>query len=193
MPLLISDTGGSDFKILPQGQYVAICNMVVDVGIQDGGQYKNKQKLYIRWEIPDERVEWNKDGEDMSGPAVIGNFYTASLSEKSLLRPILEAWRGRAFTAKELAGFDIFSVLGKSCQLSVIHNEANNKTYANVKAVMALPKGMKPLVAENDLIKYSPGDEGQWEDLPEWLQKKINDGVKDEVELGEEPTDEVPF
>jgi hypothetical protein len=169
MTLNVSDTGGGDFKQVDQGTHMAICNMVVDLGIQDT-PYGTKHQLYIRWELPNERLEWEKDGEKLEGPMSIGSFYTASLSEKANLRRDLEGWRGRAFTPEELEGFDVFNVLGKGCQVSIIHND-NLK--ARVKGVSGWPKGVDKKEAENPLMKYSKEDPQQHDSLPEWLREII--------------------
>ena len=92
-----ADNGGKEFKKLPPGAHFAICNMMVDCGMQPGFQGKPQRKVYIRWEVPDERVTYEKDGVQHEGPCSIGKFYTLSLSEKATLRKDLENWRGRTF------------------------------------------------------------------------------------------------
>lgn len=178
MPLAVKDNGGKDFKKVPQGTHIAVCNMVVDLGIQPGGRYKPQHKVYVRWEIPAERVEYEKDGKHVDGAMSIGNFYTASLSEKAKLRHDLENWRGKAFTPEELAGFDLFNVLGVACQVVVTHTKgADGKDYANVTGVMGLPKGIPRPIAENKLVKYSPDEPVQWDEVPKWLQEKVSGRV----------------
>jgi len=166
--------GEKEFKLVPAGAHTAICNMVVDVGLQQTG-FGAKHKVYFRFELPGERVEWEKDGEKHEGPMSIGNFYTVSLSQKANLRSFLESWRGKPFTKDELAGFDLFNVLGAPCILNVVHNknEDTGKTYANIKAIMPLPKGVTRPKPENPILKYSPDSAGDLEKLPEWLRDKI--------------------
>lgn len=173
MAIKVSDTGGGDFKMVPQGTHIAVCNQVVDVGMQVTN-FGPKHKVFLRWEIPAERIQYG-DGNENEGPMVIGKFYTASLNEKANLRQDLEAWRGRAFTEQELAGFDLDNVLGAPCQISVVHNESNGKTYANVRSVTALPKGVDKPQPELELIKYGPEDQEQFDKLPDWLKKKIQE------------------
>ena len=104
----------------------------------------------------------------------IGCFYTASLSEKANLRRDLEGWRGRAFTPEELKGFDVFNVLGVPCQVTVTHND---KGKARVVSVSGWPKGVEKPKAENPLVKFSD-DEGNMDDLPEWLKEMVLGQVK---------------
>lgn len=138
----IAKEAGGGFAALPAGTYPAVCDQVIDLGIQPGGQYDPKQKIYIRWQVPGERVKWSDNGVEREGPAVIGRTFTLSLSEKSMLRPFLESWRGRAFTRAELNSFDVKAVLAAPCLISVIHEQGRDgREYAKVASAMQLPKG----------------------------------------------------
>ena len=176
MGCIVKEQGGS-FTLAPEGNHMAVCNMVVDIGHQETG-FGIKPKIYIRWEMPSERISYERDGETIEGPCTIGAFYTASLNEKANLRKDLESWRGRTFTKEELEGFDVFNVLGVACQITIIHRENNGKEYANVSTVVGLPKGVEAPEAENPLLKYSPDDPDSFHALPEWLQKKVQEGNK---------------
>lgn len=167
--------GGEDFKRCPAGSHLAVCNMVVDVGMQPGSRmYPNpKHKIYVRFEVPSERVEYEKDGRKIEGPITIGTYYTASMSEKATLRKHLEGWRSKKFTDAEAEDFDVAAILGKACMLSVVETESDGKTYSNIANIGAIPKGIPNLTAENPLLYYAPDDKSQHDKLPEWLQKKI--------------------
>lgn len=185
--IMARDSGGKEFKKLPPGAHFAICNMLVDCGLQPGFSGKPQRKVYLRWEAPDERVEWHdKEGKEHEGPCAIGRFYTLSLSEKAALRKDLENWRGRTFTDEELKGFDIATILGKCCQIMVTHAESGGKTYANITGIMGLSKDQRVRAntakAENPLLAYSveSHDPAIFAQLPEWIQKKINEQLNDE-------------
>jgi hypothetical protein len=200
-----ADNGGKEFKKLPPGAHFAICNMMVDCGMQPGFQNKPQRKVYIRWEVTDERVEYEKDGVKHEGPCSIGKFYTLSLSEKATLRKDLENWRGRTFTDQEAKGFNITAVLGKTCQLMVTHAESNGKTYANVTGIMGISKDQqaraKTAKPENDLIAFSVEDPDQeaYERLPNWLKEKVDGRIQEGREAavsdggGEDFDDSIPF
>lgn len=172
--------GGEDFKRCPAGSHLAVCNMVADVGLQPGSRmYPNpKHKIYVRFEVPAERVEYEKDGKKIEGPITIGTYYTASMSEKATLRKHLEGWRGKKFTDAEAEDFDVSAILGKACMLSVVETESDGKTYSNIANIGAVPKGLPPMQAENPLLYYAADDEKQFDKLPEWLQKKIGEQLK---------------
>jgi hypothetical protein len=128
---------------------------------------------------PKEIVITDGDGKERTGPAVIGKHYTLSLSEKANLRADLEAWRGKMFTETELAGFDVKSVLGKPCQLGVVHKSVGGKTYANIAALMGAPKGIAKPIASGPLLHYDIDNHDQkvFDQLPGWLQTVIKDRV----------------
>lgn len=185
MAIMAADSGGKDFKKVPPGCHFAICNMVVDLGVQESsyqGQSKTQHKVYLRFEVPDERVTYEKDGHEVEGPCSIGSMYTLSLSEKANLRKVLENWRGRPFTAEELKGFDITSVAGKCCQVMVQHQESGGKTYANITGVMGVSREQKERASkaksEVGVVVYSLDEpEANWDKLPKWLQEKVEDRV----------------
>lgn len=190
MALIVKDAGGG-FEPLEAGTYVARCITVVDLGIQQT-HFGGKEKVYIGFEVPEVRVQWKDDsGKDMEGPARIGSRYTLSINPKSILGQHLTSWRGRPFTDEERAGFDLFNVLGVPAMISVTHASKDNKTYANITAIMRLPKGMQCPPAESELVGYTPSDAariGAFDKLPEWLQKLCTEGHgKAAQSLGNEP------
>lgn len=206
MAIMASDTGGGkDFKKVPPGCHFAICNMVVDLGVQESsykGKAKKQHKIYLRWEVPDERVTYEKDGKEVEGPCSIGNFYTLSLSEKAALREVLENWRGRTFSPEELTGFDITTVAGKCCQIMVQHNESGGKTYANVTGVMGISREQKERAkaaqSEVGVVVYSlENPQANWEKLPNWLQEKIEGRIMpptvNKATAAPEFDDDIPF
>lgn len=209
MAILASDTGGGgDFSPMPAGNHIAICNMVVDLGNQlvRSERYgdKVKRQVWIRWETPMEEITFtDRDGNEKTGPRVIGQAFTLSLHENSALRPVLESWRGRAFTEEERRGFDVSKLLGVPCMVNVIHAESGGKTYANIGSVSPLPKGMDRPESKIGLLLYDDEHEGNFAQLPEWLQKKINEQVREETSTtnygggttgyGDDLDDDIPF
>jgi len=180
MALISKGTGGgSDFEPLPAGTHVARCVSVVDFGFQDT-PHGPKEKVYIGFEVPGVRVEWEKDGVKHEGPSLIGSTYNNSVHPKSVLGQHLVNWRGRDFTEEEREGFDLFTILGVPCMISVTHNVKGDKTYANVSGIMGAPAGVTVPPLEGELLKYSPNDPetaGNLSKLPEWMQKKCNESA----------------
>ena len=168
MSLTVNANGGSNIPPVAEGTHLAVCNMLIDLGLQTSEVYKNTtRKVLIGWEIPGETIK----AEDGEHPRTLSKRYTASLNESANLRQDLAAWRGRDFTAEELEAFDLRSIVGKSCLINVIHRDSNGKTYANIQNIMALPKGMekgklsdKPVVYDMDNDPISAVEE-----LPKWI------------------------
>lgn len=175
-----AEGGSSNFEPVPVGTHIARCVTVVDLGFQDT-PWGAKEKVYVGFEVPGVRVEWEKDDQKHEGPAIIGSTYTNSIHPDSNLGQALVSWRGRAFTEDEKAGFDLFTILDVPCMISVTHNTKGEKTYANIAAIMGLPKGTAAPNRETDILAYSPQDPekaGNFDKLPEWLRKKCEAGHK---------------
>jgi|TARA_R110000796_G_scaffold167313_4_gene284229 hypothetical protein len=166
MAILATNAGGGEFKQLDPGTYIARCINVWSIGTQYNKWHDNwNAKVILRWEIPEE--------EDSEGkPVTISAFYTLSLHEKSNLYKHLVAWRGRNFTPAELIGFDLKSVLGAPCLLTVTHTPDGKQ---KVGGVSKIGKGMNCPEAIHATSIYDPLDdvglEG-WNALPEWVQKQ---------------------
>jgi len=186
MSLIISESGNGKYaerKPLEAGAYAAVCDMIVDLGVQPspGGQFAPKRTLMVRFQIPSERVEITKNGETKSLPAVISRTLGLSLNEKATLRQLLQSWRGRAFTSDELKRFDLANVLGKPAFINVTHSVKGDKTYANLTSIMPLPKGMPAPTLESEALVYSTDtpDAAVFDKLPEWVQDKIANRILD--------------
>lgn len=184
MAIMATDTGGGDFTPVPQGTHIAICDQVIDLGKQliKSQMYGEsvKHQVYIRWQIPAERAQWEQDGEKKEGPAVIGKTYTVSLGEKAALRKDLQAWRGKPFTPDELKGFDISKLLGVPATITVTHTEKDGKTYSNIASVGGIPKGMPKPTHEGELLIYDNDNLGSFEKLSKRMQDRIKAQVIEE-------------
>ena len=186
MAIIATDSGGGgDFSPVPAGTHFAVCCMVADLGKQRVVSQmfgeSVKHQVYIRWQIPAERVEWEKDGQKYEGPAVIGKTYTLSLGDKANLRKDLQAWRNKPFTPDELRGFDIAKLLGAPASLTVTHDEKNGKTYANVVSLGGIPQGVEKPTLEGEAILYDADNMGTFEKLPKWLQEKVQQQLVEET------------
>ena len=173
-----AEGGGGGFEPVPVGTHIARCVTVVDLGFQDT-PWGAKEKVYIGFEVPGVRVKWTKDDKEYEGPAIIGSQYTNSIHPDSNLGQALVSWRGKAFSEDEKAGFDLFTILDVPCMISVTHNTKGEKTYANIAAIMGLPKGTPAPARETDILAYTPQDnekKANFDKLPEWLQKKCEAG-----------------
>lgn len=169
----LTATVGKERDLIEEGIFDGVCSKIIDLGTQYSETFKNSaHKIRIFWEIVGETIEIN--GEQM--PRLVSKEFTLSLNEKSKLRQALQSWRGKAFTAEELQGFDLKKVLGVGCQLQIIHKEGNNgTTYANVETILALPRG-RSVPAPKEITWFDfddPASYGVFEKLPRYMQEKI--------------------
>jgi hypothetical protein len=169
MTMKWQESGGTEFAQAPVGTTIARCVKVIDIGTQKGeyqGQTTIKRQCIIGWELPNVLMG---EGDHAGQPFVISKFYTASLSEKANLRKDLQLWRGKEFTSDELKGFDSANILGKTCMLSVIHND---KGKARVGGVMACPKGIEIPAQVNKSVYFS------LEEFESHVFDQLSDGIK---------------
>lgn len=192
MGLTVTKTGG-DFEIAPQGAFAARCCQVIDLGIvQSKGAYPKRQhEIRLAFQLSEKDLEGN--------PHLISQHFTASLSERAHLYKLLVSWRGRAFTAQELEGFDLKNVAGKPCLINVVHKQSGDgtRTYANIASISPLPKGMPDPDPVVELIVWEYGN--AISALPEWAHRLIGDDPSAEgvpVLPAGDPSldeDEIPF
>lgn len=214
MSLTISSSGGTSRPLTPAGTHIARCIQIIDLGTQHDsyeGKPRIQKKLRIVFELPNERAVFSDDkGEQCF---MIGKEYTASLGEKATLRHHLEGWRGKSFTDEELMAFDLKRIIGKPAMVTVVHQKSKDgsKMMDKIASVSAIPKTKPPMICpkqENPSLVYDieDGQHGNFEILPEWIQKKIlasdeisnpqpaDEGEPDNLDMGgegEEP--DIPF
>jgi len=186
--MIIKENKAASADPIPAGIAQAVFTQIIDLGTQEsvipGGGTKKARKLHITWELPHETMQTDK-GEKRRR---ISKRFTASLHKKSGLRAMLEGARGKPFTDEELkAGFDLKKVLGVNCQLAIVHEKVGDKTYANIKSVVPLGKGMSPVTPEAGLLMWEIPADGPIEfpqDLPEWLKDTIKESDEWQTKYG---------
>lgn len=159
MAIIASNSGGGTFTPHPEGQYPAVCADVQDLGLVQTtwqGQTKSKHMIYVYFYCGERK----EDGT----PLLVRERFTLSLNENARLRPFLENWRGRKFTAEEEKGFDVEKLIGAPAFLQIAHNAANDgKVYANVQTIMRIPQGLAAPTLPADFVRPSqrpPREEG---------------------------------
>ena len=167
-------------KLTPQveaGLHPAVAIGVYDIGHRMDIRFgKVKHEYVFVFELP-AAEPLVIDGETL--PRTLSTTLTASMGSKSNLRPLLEGWRGKAFTEEEANGYDITRILGAKAQVNVVHVERNGKTYANIKNVLPAPKG-STFAASTKPVAWSvtsldSAAELEQLDIPPWVKKKIED------------------
>lgn len=131
---------GQDYVPPPSGLQRAVCCDVVELGLVDTN-FGRKRKIKLCWQS-EHLMENGK-------PFLIQQRYTATLHPKGTLRPALESWRGKALTQQEAEDFDLEVLLGKNCQILIVHNTKDGTTYGNVQSIVPPPKGVPPLTVRD--------------------------------------------
>jgi hypothetical protein len=208
MPIIAKNEGGN-YKLVPANVYPARCINMIELGSQTSefqGQTKTARQVNIVWELPTELEVFHEDrGLE---PFVVGKTYNLSMHENANLRKDLESWRGKPFTEDEAKEFDITNLLGKQCQIQIIHKKSadGSKTYANINTITPLMKGVEmPLqINPSKILSFDDFDYKVYDELPEWLKKKIaespefkalkgyNESMPDTKHESTEPSD-LPF
>lgn len=142
MGVVVSANSGKVYTPAPVGAHQAVCVDIVDLGLVDTEYDKKKTQKHmvnLVWQI-------NEINDETGKRFIVRRRFTASLHEKATLRAVLESWRGRPFTNEELKGFDLDKVLLANGLVNIVHHTASDgRVFANVAAVMPLPKGMPKL------------------------------------------------
>lgn len=154
----LSDSGGKDFEIHPEGRFAARCIRVIGLGTQTS-QYLGQETVAKKVMLAFETSELMTEGQYKGQPFIITARYTASIHEKSNLGKLLKKWRGRDFTDEERKKFDIDTLAGLNCYIEVEHNaNGEGKTFANIDQIKKLPADVKPAKPFNKVMCFSPLD-----------------------------------
>lgn len=167
---------GAKVEPISAGMHTAVCYGVIDLGVQFSELWQKEQhKILIIWETDEEMT--TAEGEKK--PKSISKEFVLSLHEKSDLYKTLISWRGKAFTAEEMAGFDVSKVLGAPCLLNIVSVEKNDRTYANIGSITPLMKGQAVPELVNKKVFFELTEEtlGKIDDLPQWIGDKIKRSI----------------
>lgn len=187
MPFVAPKNSWWERKLLNPWKYDATCYSVIDLWSQEierQGEKKMQRKVLIGFEIHWQYIE--KDGEKL--PLVKSKKYTLSMSEKSNLRKDIKSWYGK----DQWENFDLFELLGKKAELTVIHNTSKTGVDYDVIDYISMSNHDNDLV--NNLQKYF---------IPEHSETAFNELYKRQQEIIEaspefqkkdiDETDNLPF
>ena len=107
------------------------------------GEKKLKNSLWVYFELPTEmRVFKEELGEQ---PMSVNIEYNHVPYETAKIIKHINSWRGKALSPQEIDDFDVSTLLGQSCMITIVHNTsaATGKTYANINTISGIPKGLE--------------------------------------------------
>ena len=126
---------------LSTGEYVGILFRIVEKGTQDElfkqtNQLHQRPKVLLTWVLPDQYELVQKQPR----PFLIHKEYTQSLRQSSHLYRDVIAIRGFDFSESELTyPFDLLSLLGTPCLLSVQVTKKGETIHAELKSIKPIP------------------------------------------------------
>lgn len=171
MGLKAKDTGGGEPReLVPAGNYFGRVCGVYDIGNQSGGQFGTKHKIIVTWELHRKKGP----ARDSAGNVMtISNFYSLSFHEKSGLRQDVESMLGQSFNPG--SEFDVESLLGVSCRLTVAHKKRDNgEPIAVIKALAIMDDDDPTPEAASDDVYFEIGTDRSIPDaVPAWVRKWI--------------------
>ena len=205
--LIAENNTDRSFKLVPAGTHMALCYGIVDLGTQVysyQGEQKQARQCRVLWELHGEDADGNPLTLEDGRPLSLSQRYTLSLAEKAKLRKTLISWRGREFTAQELRGFDLRTIIGAPCMLTVTHAVKGDKTYANVDTVTAVPAALKKLglpelVNKKTYFSFGYFNQDEFDALTEGLKRVIIQSPEWHAVSHAKPTslanvdDDIPF
>ena len=113
------------FDTHPEFNGLAVC---VDVTVPKTVQTDYGPKEQFRFVF--ETTQLRDDGKPY---LVWSRGFNTTLGEKSALRAFLKQWFGRDLTAAEQQEFDTDTLIGRTAQIVIVHNDGRNgETYANI-------------------------------------------------------------
>ncbi|MBY0527337.1 MAG: hypothetical protein K2R98_28330 [Gemmataceae bacterium] len=185
-----SNKGGT-FDQCPAGNWPGMLLCLIDLGTHwdkyRDQKEKKVRKLYLVFEVEaevegkgDQRFWLGKDfnvGLDDKGALLIG--------AKSNLRQLLEGWRGKPYADGE--EIDIQAVHKQPCLVNVIHEQAGERSYARVKSVAKVPKGMTLIKPTKSAILYAANTDAEApghgdDEKSEWLPRIYGEKVEEVLE-----------
>lgn len=204
--MIITDTQ-KDFKIAPAGNHLARLYSIIDIGHQETvwkGDTKIMHKVVFTWELHGEDNEGQPLATDDGKPLIVSKRYTVSLGDQSTLRKDLESWSGKKMTEEDRKGFDLKTLLGKFCMLSVVHSEDGK--YANISSINSVPSAIRNAIPDgiNQPVSFWLNEytQAQYDALPKYYREKITEssewrGQKAKQETATESVnalaDDIPF
>ena len=142
---LPQQTNNNNF-LPPEGTHFARCFKMIHVGerpYEYQGEKKLKNSLWVYFELPTEmRVFKEELGEQ---PMSVNIEYNHVPYETAKIIKHINSWRGKALSPQEIDDFDVSTLLGQPCMITIVHNTsaATGKTYANINTISGIPKGLE--------------------------------------------------
>ena len=127
---------------------------------------KRIRKVFLVWEILADDDKHYIVGRDFN--IAVRDDGSVSYGEKSNIRKLLSAWRGKDYAPGEEIDLDNF--LGKDCLVNLSHGQSktSGKTFASVEGASKMPRGMPAIEPDCPWVTYD-ADSDQEIPTQDWL------------------------
>lgn len=138
---LSAKNSDSKFRPHPEGQFIAQCVDVIDLGEKVEDYLGQPKKLSHKCALVFRTGEQNPETNEVID---IAGEYTVSMSEKANLRRMLETWRGKEYSDDELEDVPLDKFEGQWAMIQVDQKvSSNQRRYARIISVTQIPKQMR--------------------------------------------------
>lgn len=166
-------------KLVPIGNYQAVIVGVFDIGTQPSDKYEPSHQIIVSFELHKRR---GPVLDDEGNPVLLNRYLGLGLGinrttgRPSQTRQVIEACTGRALTPDEAKSYDVLTLIGKCCQVGVMHTEDGGK---EIPTYTPLDKEDKTPVAKTRTCAYEmvPGKVIP-DGVPEWIQKTVEKSIE---------------
>lgn len=147
--------GSGDFEPAPEGVWPAVCADVVFLGVV-AKPWGEQDTVRLIWFLDPSLVD------SKGRPFRVQCDYKNSLHEKAKLCMHLQSWANKRMTDAARANFDSDTLVGKNCQLQIIHNLGDSGSrWANVQAVLPALRNGPHLRVPEDYVRVKDRPENQ--------------------------------
>lgn len=163
-------------ELIPEGTHPARIYEYIHLGTQKGefeGRETNYYKIRFTFEFPTEKRTFKEENGEK--PMVQSYDATLSFNEKANLRKLAEACVGK-MTDAEAVNFDVDTLVGKACLVSVVHTPPKDGiSYAKINGFMPLMKGLtvEPQINESRILTFENWNQELFSELPQFVKDKI--------------------
>lgn len=133
----------SSFEPAPEGPALGVLVAFIDRGEQ-AGKFAPRRQAMLHWLLPEVKTE-------NSEPCLVFQvIWNLSMRSKAF-REVVTGLMG----TEPLDGRKLAELVGRAAKLTIVHNDGETQTYANIAAIKPLAKGVKAPRIEQDLVYFS--------------------------------------
>lgn len=189
---VVAQDSGKKFSPHPEGQFVAQCVDVVNLGKRVESYPGKPKRIVPKVAILFRTGQVGEDGQ----PVDIGAEYTVSMNEKAGLRAFLESWRGKSYDEETAqAGVPLHKLVGNFALISVEHKKSTSgRTYGKIKSATPVPAGLPKTDLTNGYTRADYWEERKKSYAAETAQfMQENAAPSHEAEHAPAEDDDLPF